>query len=245
MLLRLDDVSKTYGTFCAVNRVSLAVEAGARHAIIGPNGAGKTTLFNLVSGLTPPSAGSISFDGRPLKGMKPHEIVKNGMARSFQKVNIFPSKTVFENVQVALIVREELNYNPWRNPKGLFSDEVAALLGRVRLADESGRRAGELAYGKQKQLELAIALAAAPKMLLLDEPTAGMSIAETKASIALIREIADETGLTLLFTEHDMNVVFEIATSLSVLHLGAIVAQGRPEEVRGNAEVRRIYLGGH
>lgn len=244
-VLTIDAVTRKFGAFKAINGVTLAVDHGARHAIIGPNGAGKTTLFNLISGLLPPTQGRITFDGKPLKGMRPHEIVHRGMARSFQKVNIFPSKTAFENVQVALIVREGLAYNPLRNPGNLFGDIVKELLVRVRLADDAHVRAGELAHGKQKQLELAIALSARPKLLLLDEPTAGMSIAETRSSIQLIREIAIEQGLTLLFTEHDMNVVFEIATALSVLHLGEIIATGAPEEVRANPEVRRIYLGGH
>jgi branched-chain amino acid transport system ATP-binding protein len=242
-ILEIRDATKRFGGFTAINKVNLKVEDCATHAIIGPNGAGKTTLFNLVSGLVTPDEGSVSFRGKRLTRMKPHEIVKVGMARSFQKVNVFPRKTAFENVQVALIAKSNMNYNFFRDATKLFRNEAMELLGLVKLHDDADRRAGELAHGKQKQLELAVALAANPIMLLLDEPTAGMSISETKASINLIREIVAKRGLTLLFTEHDMNVVFEIASTISVLHHGEIIATGLPHEVRDNDEVKRIYLG--
>ncbi|WP_026155476.1 ABC transporter ATP-binding protein [Paracoccus sp. N5] len=241
--LEITGATKKFGGFVAINDVSFAVERGARHAIIGPNGAGKTTLFNLISGLILPTTGSVTLDGKRLSRMKPHEIVRIGMARSFQKVNVFPRKTAFENVQVALIANRNLQFNPFRDAAGLFRDEVMQLLEQVRLGADSGRRAGELAHGKQKQLELAVALAADPRILLLDEPTAGMSIAETLSSISLIRDIVQQRGITLLFTEHDMNVVFEIASTISVLHHGEIIATGLPDEVRANDDVQRIYLG--
>jgi len=241
--LEITGATKKFGGFVAINDVSFAVERGARHAIIGPNGAGKTTLFNLISGLILPTTGSVTLDGKRLSRMKPHEIVRIGMARSFQKVNVFPRKTAFENVQVALIANRNLQFNPFRDAAGLFRDEVMQLLEQVRLGADSGRRAGELAHGKQKQLELAVALAADPRILLLDEPTAGMSIAETLSSISLIRDIVQQRGITLLFTEHDMNVVFEIASTISVLHHGEIISTGLPDEVRANDDVQRIYLG--
>ena len=242
-ILEVINVTKKFGSFTAIKDVTLNVESGSTHAIIGPNGAGKTTLFNLVSGLTPPSSGDVRFRDKKLTRMRPHDIVKIGMARSFQKVNIFPRKTAAENVQVALIANSGLNYNFFRSAKSLFRDETMELLSLVKCADDADRRAGELAHGRQKQLELALALAANPKLLLLDEPTAGMSIAETKASIALIKDIVTQRGLTLLFTEHDMKVVFEIASTISVLHHGEIIASGLPEDVRQNDDVRRIYLG--
>jgi branched-chain amino acid transport system ATP-binding protein len=242
-ILEVTDATKRFGGFTAINKVTLNVEEGATHAIIGPNGAGKTTLFNLVSGLITPNEGEVRFRGKRLSHMQPHEIVKIGMARSFQKVNIFPRKTAFENIQVALIANSGLNYNFFRNASKLFRSEALKLLELVKLGEDADRRAGELAHGKQKQLELAIALAADPKMLLLDEPTAGMSISETKASIRLIKEIVSKRGLTLLFTEHDMNVVFEIASTISVLHHGEIITTGLPSEVRENDDVKRIYLG--
>lgn len=242
-ILEIRGASKRFGGFTAVHRVSLDVEEASTHAVIGPNGSGKTTLFNLVSGLIAPSEGSVVFRGQPLARLKPHEIVKVGMARSFQKVNIFPRKSGLENVQVALIAHAGLHYNCFKDAADVFRGEATALLAQVRLEDDAERRAGELAHGKQKQLELAVALATEPRLLLLDEPTAGMSIAETKASIALIKDIVASRGLTLLFTEHDMKVVFEVATTISVLHHGEIIASGAPAEVRDNAEVQRIYLG--
>ena len=242
-MLKVENATKIFGGFTAVNKVNLTVAEGETHAIIGPNGAGKTTLFNVVSGLITPETGSVTFRGKKLNKMMPHDIVNVGMARSFQRVNIFPRKTVFENVQVALLVHARLHFNPFRQASKLFRDEGMELLALVNLEDEADRRAGDLAYGRQKQLELAIALAANPKLLLLDEPTAGMSISETKASIALINDIVEKRNLTLLFTEHDMNVVFEIADRISVLHHGEIIATGLPDEVRDNQEVKRIYLG--
>ncbi|MBT2793566.1 ABC transporter ATP-binding protein [Paraburkholderia strydomiana] len=242
-ILEIQHATKRFGGFTAIDQVSLAVEAGSTHAIIGPNGAGKTTLFNLVSGLISPDEGSVRFQGIPLAKMKEHEIVQIGMARSFQKVNVFPRSSCAENVQVALIAHTALKYSPFRDASKLFRSEAEALLDLVNLQADADRRAGELAYGKQKQLELAVALAAEPKMLLLDEPTAGMSIAETKSSIKLIKEIVQKKGLTLLFTEHDMEVVFGIATTISMLHHGKIITTGAPDDVRNNEEVKRIYLG--
>jgi branched-chain amino acid transport system ATP-binding protein len=244
-MLEVDKATKRFGGFTAVNNVSLSVAEGAMHAVIGPNGAGKTTLFNIVSGLVVPEAGTVSFRGKKLNRMAPHEIVKVGMARSFQRVNIFPRKSAFENVQVALIANAGLVYNPFRRASVLFREQAVDLLELVQLADDADRRAGELAHGRQKQLELALALAADPKLLLLDEPTAGMSISETKSSMRLINDIIKKRNLTLLFTEHDMDFVFGIASHVSVLHHGEIIVTGSPEEVRRSEEVKRIYLGKH
>jgi branched-chain amino acid transport system ATP-binding protein len=243
MMLEVRNATKVFGGFVAVNDVTLNVEEGETHAIIGPNGAGKTTFFNIVSGLLIPEKGYVKFRGKELTKMLPHQIVKIGMARSFQRVNIFPRKTVFENVQVALLAHAGFHFNPFKQAKGLFRDEAMELLELVHLDEEEHRRASDLAYGRQKQLELAVALAANPKMLLLDEPTAGMSVTETKRSIALIKEVVERRKLTLLFTEHDMNVVFEIADKISVLHYGQIIATDSPESIRENPEVKRIYLG--
>jgi branched-chain amino acid transport system ATP-binding protein len=242
-LLEIKEATKRFGGFTAIHQVNLSVAEGSTHAVIGPNGAGKTTLFNLVSGLIMPDEGSVHFRGRPLARMKAHEIVKIGMARSFQRVNVFPRKSCLENVQVALIANAGLNYHPFRDSSCLFLHEAAELLAMVNLTEDTARRAGELAYGKQKQLELAVALAADPKLLLLDEPTAGMSITETRSSISLIKDIVARKGLTLLFTEHDMEVVFGIASTISVLHHGKIIATGTPDEVRHNEQVKRVYLG--
>jgi len=244
-MLEISNVTKQFGGFVAVNNVSISIAAGATHAVIGPNGAGKTTLFNLASGSITADQGTVTFEGRKIERMAAHDIVKIGMARSFQRVNIFPRQTVFENVQVPLIVGDRAHLNPFRSASRVYQERVMELLEMVALADDAHRRAGELAHGRQKQLELAVALASNPKMLLLDEPTAGMSIAETKMSIRLINDIVRQHKLTLLFTEHDMNVVFDIASAITVLHHGEVIAHGAPHEVRGNEEVRRVYLGKH
>ena len=244
-MLEIRNATKRFGGFVAVNAVNLSIAPGDTHAVIGPNGAGKTTLFNLVSGSVAADEGSVTFLGRKIEKMAPHDIVKIGMARSFQRVNIFPRKSVFENVQVSLIVRAGLQFHPFRRASGLFDEEVMALLELVALADDARRRAGELAHGRQKQLELAMALAGNHKLLLLDEPTAGMSVAETRLSIRLINDIVKKRNLTLLFTEHDMGVVFDIASAITVLHHGEVIAHGAPQDVRNNDEVKRVYLGKH
>ena len=243
MMLQIKDLHKSFGGFVAIRNVHFELEAGVTHAIIGPNGAGKTTFFNLITGHLEPTEGTVAFEGATITGKQPHQIVKLGLARSFQRINIYPRMTVFENVQVALIARDSNHFRLFTLGAGLNRDETSELLDLVGLHDEADGIAGELAYGKQKQLELAIALAANPKLLLLDEPTAGMSPQETVEAIALIKQIIDARGLTLLFTEHDMGVVFDIADSISVLHHGEIIASGEPDQVRNDAEVKRVYLG--
>jgi len=212
--------------------------------VIGPNGAGKTTFFNLISGQLAPTMGEIRFRDTPLAGLAPHAIVKLGIARSFQRVNIFPRLSVFENLQAALIAHHGHAFNLVRRGATLHRAEVEAALGAVGLADDRTKLAGLLAHGKQKQLELALALATDPDLLLLDEPTAGMSPQETTEIIRSIGGLAAERGLTLLFTEHDMDVVFTIADRISVLHHGELITSGPPEEVRADKEVQRVYLGG-
>lgn len=242
-MLEIRGLNMNFGGFQAITDVDFDLQEGARHAIIGPNGAGKTTFFNLITGHLHPTAGTVAYQGRDITGMAPHKIVKLGIARSFQRINIYPRMSVFENVQVALIARENQHLNMFRLAHGMFSQETGELLELVDLDTEAGEVAGELAYGKQKQLELAIALAENPELLLLDEPTAGMSPSETMDSIKLIDQIARARGLTLLFTEHDMSVVFGIADRISVLHHGEIIASGEPEAVRNDPEVRSVYLG--
>lgn len=242
-MLEIRGLFKSFDGFVATRDVDFDLSAGETHAIIGPNGAGKTTFFNLITGHLLPDRGTVAFDGASLVNLKPHAIVKRGIARSFQRINIYPRMSVFENVQVALIARDGKHFNLFQLGAGMNRDETADLLGLVGLQNEAGDIAGELAYGKQKQLELAISLAADPKLLLLDEPTAGMSPQETKESINLIKDIIKARGLTLLFTEHDMGVVFDIADRISVLHLGEMIASGSPDAVRENPDVRRVYLG--
>ena len=242
-MLRVAGLWKSFAGFIATHDVDFELNAGETHAVIGPNGAGKTTFFNLITGHLRPDRGTVTFEGKSLVGQAPEKIVGLGIARSFQRINIYPRLTVFENVQVALIAHEGQHWNLFRAGRALHREETAGLLALVGLEGEAGEIAGELSYGKQKQLELAIALASKPRLLLLDEPTAGMSPQETAEAIALVRDIVKARGLTLLFTEHDMAVVFGIAERISVMHHGEIIATGRPEAVRNDPEVKRVYLG--
>ncbi len=242
-MLDVHDLRKAFDGFQAVAGVSLSVARGRVHAIIGPNGAGKTTLFNLITGHLRPDAGRVVFQGRDITGLPPHEVCRLGMGRSFQRTNIFPRLTVFQNVQAAFISHRGRGLDLWRRVDRLYRDEAEAVLASVGLLDQADEVSAFLSHGNQKQLELAIALASEPELLLLDEPTAGMSAAETRETIALVSRITRERGLTLLFTEHDMAVVFSIAEVITVLHQGRVIAEGAPGEVRADPEVRRVYLG--
>ena len=228
-ILETHELMKDFGGFIATNHVSFSLEEGERHAIIGPNGAGKTTFFNLITGHLKPSSGKVMFEGRDITGMPPHKVVRLGLARSFQRINIYPRMTVFENVQVALIARDHKHFKLFTLGESQNRGETADLLDLVGLDTEAMEIAGELSYGK--------------RVLLLDEPTAGMSPQETTEAIGLVDRITKERGLTLLFTEHDMGVVFGISDRISVLHHGEIIASGLPDDVRNDPEVRRVYLG--
>jgi branched-chain amino acid transport system ATP-binding protein len=244
-VLEVKDVRKAFDGFQAVGGVSLALERRQIAAIIGPNGAGKTTFFNLITGHLKPDAGRVVLNGRDITGLAPHDICRLGMGRSFQRTNIFPRLTVFENVQAAYISHRGRGFDLFARVDRLYRDETEALLASIGLADKAGEVSGFLSHGNQKQLELGIALASEPELLLLDEPTAGMSAAETRETIRLVARIAAERGLTLLFTEHDMEVVFAIAQTITVLHQGRVIAEGPPETVRNDPDVRRVYLGEH
>jgi branched-chain amino acid transport system ATP-binding protein len=243
LMLEVRALSKSFGGFRAVTEVNFAVPEGQIAAVIGPNGAGKSTLFNLITGHLQPTAGQVLLAGRDISGVPPHRICSMGVGRSFQRTNIFPKLTVFENVQAALLAHKGQGRNFWSRAAVMCRDESERLLDSIGLSGQARAIAGTLAYGNQKQLELGIALASEPKILLLDEPTAGMSAGETHETIALIARIARERGLTLLFTEHDMAVVFSIAQQIAVMHQGRIIADGPPAAVRADAEVRRVYLG--
>ncbi len=243
MLLRVEKVTKAFDGFVAVQDVDLSVTQGQMACIIGPNGAGKSTIFNLITGHLQPTRGKIFFHDRDITGLPPYTICQLGMGRSFQRTNIFPRLSVFDNVQVAVLAHRKKTLNFFTPSKKLVQDETYALLAQVGLADEAQSISGMLSYGFQKQLELGIALASEPALLLLDEPTAGMSPQETANAIAFIAKIVRERGLTLLFTEHDMDVVFSIAEKITVLHQGQVLAEGTPAEVRNNPEVQRVYLG--
>ncbi len=242
-MLEVRDIRKAFDGFQAVAGASLQVARGEIAAIIGPNGAGKTTFFNLLTGHLRPDAGAVLLKGREITGLPPHEICRLGIGRSFQRTNIFPRLTVFQNVQAAFISHRGRGRDLWTPVEGLYRSETEAVLASLRLLDRAGEISGVLSHGNQKQLELAIALASEPELLLLDEPTAGMSATETRQTIDLIDRITRERGLTLLFTEHDMAVVFSIAQRITVLHQGRVIAAGAPDAVRNDPDVRRVYLG--
>jgi branched-chain amino acid transport system ATP-binding protein len=242
-MLEVRDLRRSFGGVTAIDGVSLAVERREIVAIIGPNGAGKSTLFNLITGHLRADSGSVRLGGRDVTGMAPYRLCALGVARSFQRTNIFPRLSVFANVQAALIAHRRRGRDAWSRADGLFRTEAEALLRDVNLLGQADMAGGALSHGNQKQLELGLALAGNPEILLLDEPTAGMSAAETRDSMELLRRIAAERGLTLLFTEHDMNVVFSTAQRIAVLHQGRVIAEGAPAAIRGDAEVRRVYLG--
>jgi branched-chain amino acid transport system ATP-binding protein len=227
----------------AIDNISLSVKKGEICSIIGPNGAGKTTLFNLITGHLPVDEGKLIFKGLDITRMPSYRICRLGMGRSFQRTNIFPRLTVFQNIQAAVLVHRGESFNFFKPVESFFREETQTILERVGLKDYGETVSGSLSYGYQKQLELGIALASEPELLLLDEPTAGMSAQETHQTIELIGRITREKGLTLLFTEHDMEVVFSISERIMVLHQGRLIAEGSPEEVRNDPDVQKVYLG--
>jgi branched-chain amino acid transport system ATP-binding protein len=259
-MLQVEAVHKSFGDFTAVYGANLTVDKGELVAVIGPNGAGKTTLFNLISGQLKADKGRIVFKGEEINGLPPYEICKRGIGRSFQIVNIFHRLTVFENVQVAVLSQQRRSSNLFSPAQNLAVEETNRLLERVGLSHKAGNIAGSLSHGDQKILEIAIALGNEPELLILDEPTAGMSPEETAATMELVKQLASPStslpsttlgtgrkgaqGLTILFCEHDMEVVFDIAQSIMVMHHGQTLIQGKPEEVRRNREVQEAYLGG-
>jgi branched-chain amino acid transport system ATP-binding protein len=242
-MLDVRDVYKAFDGFQAIAGISLTVAQEEIAAIIGPNGAGKTTFFNLITGHLRVDAGQVLLRGRDITGLPPHDICRLGIGRSFQRTNIFPRLTVFDNVQAAFISHRGRGFDLFGRVERLYRDDTEALLEAVGLLDKAHEVSGFLSHGNQKQLELAIALACEPDLLLLDEPTAGMSASETHETIRLIERLARQRRLTLLFTEHDMEVVFSLAERVTVLHQGRVIAAGTPAEVRRDPEVRRVYLG--
>ena len=242
-LLEVRHLAKSFGGVAAVRDVSFSLAAGEILALIGPNGAGKTTCFNMVNGQLLPDAGSVRILGRETVGLEPRHIWRLGVGRTFQITATFPSMTVRENVQVALLSHRGQLWNIGRFAGRWYRDEAERLLALVGMQAEAERASGELAYGDLKRLELAVALANEPKLLLMDEPTAGMAPKERIALMRLAARIARERAIGILFTEHDMDVVFEHADRIMVLNRGALIAQGSPEEVRRDAKVRAVYLG--
>ena len=243
-MLQVEAVDKSFGDFMAVCQANLSVGKGELVAVIGPNGAGKTTLFNLITGQLWPDRGRIVFRGEEITGLPAYQICKRGIARSFQIVNIFPRLSVFGNVQVAVLSQQRRSNNIFSPAGNLATEETRSILESVGLSDKATNIAGSLSHGDQKILEIAIALGNEPELLILDEPTAGMSPEETGATLEFIKNLASSRGLTILFCEHDMDVVFSIAQSIMVMHQGQTLIQGKPEEVRENREVQEAYLGG-
>jgi len=243
MALAVSHLSKAYGGIEAVRDVSFGVAAGEMVALIGPNGAGKTTCFNILNGQLAPDAGEVRLDGTSLLGLPPHRIWRLGVGRTFQVTATFASMSVRENVQAALLSHHRRNYSMWARAAGFRVEEADALLERVGMREQAARPCAELAYGDLKRVELAVALANRPRLLLMDEPTAGMAPEERGALMQLAAGLARDDRLAVLFTEHDMGMVFGFATRVIVLHLGEVIAAGAPEEVRADARVREVYLG--
>ncbi len=243
MVLSVRDLRKAFGGVRAVDGVSVELARGEMRALIGPNGAGKTTLFNMLTGQLAADAGEVWLGDVRLSGLPPHLIWRRGVSRTFQITATFATLSVLENVQVPLLSSAGRSLTLFTPATRLEVDRARALLDLVGLADQAARPAGVLAYGDLKKLELAIALANEPAVLLLDEPTAGMAPAERGDLMRLIVSISRERGLTVLFTEHDMDVVWSVAERVLVLHQGRVIAEGTPAEVRGNARVRQVYLG--
>ena len=242
-LLSARGLTRRFGAFTAVDDVDLAVAEGSVHAIIGPNGAGKTTLFRLLTGILRPSSGNLQFDGEDVAGKSVHAIARRGLAQSFQRTTIFPRLTARESVQAAIVARERRAYDVF----GLFhrrcAPEADDLLARVGLEGLGDHRAQDLSHGDQRALDVALALAVKPKLLLLDEPTAGMSGTETHKVTSLITTLARDDGLTVLFSEHDMDMVFGMAETTTVLHQGRVIADGPATDVRADQGVMSVYLG--
>jgi branched-chain amino acid transport system ATP-binding protein len=242
-LLSVEDLSKSYGGVHAVRNVSFALKAGEILALIGPNGAGKSTCFDMLNGQNIPDSGRISLLGQDTTGKKPRAIWRLGVGRTFQITATFPTMTVRENVQVALVSYRRQLFNLRASTPKFAKPEAGRLLELVGMGGYAERPCGELAYGDLKRLELAIALANEPKLLLMDEPTAGMAPRERIELMRLTAQIARQQSIGVLFTEHDMDVVFEHADRILVLNRGTLIAEGAPEEVRRNPQVRAIYLG--
>jgi len=242
-VLEVAHLAKSFGGVHAVQDVSFGLAAGELLAMIGPNGAGKTTCFNMLNGQLAPDAGSVELEGREIVGRKPREIWRMGVGRTFQITATFASMTVRENVQMALLSHHRRLAGWWVRAAALYRQDADRLLARVGMLEQAERACSVLAYGDLKRVELATALANEPQLLLMDEPTAGMAPSERIALMALVVEIVRERKIAVLFTEHDMDVVFAHADRIIVLNRGRSIATGTPAEVRANPEVRQVYLG--
>ncbi|MDX2156851.1 MAG: ABC transporter ATP-binding protein [Hyphomicrobiaceae bacterium] len=242
-VLELRGLRKSFGETQIIRGVDLIVRRGERHALIGPNGAGKSTLFNLISGHYVPTSGDILLNGQPIGGMAPHLINRRGLSRSFQITNVFPRLSVAENLRISIMGKRGHRFTVFRAVSGLkdVNDEVDAYIEKLRLQKRRNDMAGDLAYSEQRILEMGMSLATDPTVLILDEPTAGMSREETTYIVDVIRQVTE--GRTLLVVEHDMSVVFTLCDRVSVLVYGEVIATGDPASVRANKKVQEAYLG--
>jgi branched-chain amino acid transport system ATP-binding protein len=243
VILNVEGLSKAFGGLQANYDISYQMRMRELSAIVGPNGAGKSTFFNLLTGFHTVDAGKIYFKGRDITNWHPDRISRLGIARAFQVSNIYPRLTAYENVRQAILAQQKKTLNLFTPARRLARRETSELLEIMGLSQYRDTTVGKLSQGDKKRLELAIALGSKPELLFLDEPTAGMSSEETYETMDLVRRLNQEMGLTILFTEHDMSVVFGYARRLTVLHQGTIIAEGTPEEVRANEEAQRVYLG--
>jgi len=243
MFFAIKDLRKWFGGVKAVNGITLSVNKGEICSVIGPNGAGKTTLFNLITGFIKPDSGEVTFLDEKITGKHPKIITERGIARSFQIVNIFPRLSVYENVMVAILAQRGKSWNLLSRARIYAREECLQLLESIGLSEQSQMVAGQLSHGNQKRLEVGLALAMKPKLLLLDEPTAGMAVEEKAGVLATVRQMTQEQGCTIFLCEHDMRVIFEVSDTVWVVHNGQVVTHGTVAEIRGNEMVRKIYLG--
>jgi branched-chain amino acid transport system ATP-binding protein len=243
-ILQTTSLTKKFGALAAVLDVNFSIEEGTIHSIVGPNGAGKTTFFNLLTGLLKPTSGSILFRGLEVTGLPVHQISRLGLSRSFQITNVMRNITVFENIRLAAQSRGGKNFHFFTSPEKLtdVNRKTFEMLEKVRLIDVQNEPADNLSHGELRQLEIGMALATDPSLMLLDEPTAGMAMDETQNTVKLIKEIAE--NVTILLIEHDMDMVFTISDKISVFHYGKLLITDTPEKVSANEEVQNAYLGG-
>lgn len=243
MILEVKNLKKFFGGISAVHNVTFKLEAREISSIIGPNGAGKTTLFNLITGKLSPDEGEVYFNGENISRLRPFQICHKKLGRSFQITNIFPKLSVFENIQVAILSSRGINKNFFNRADRMVIKETMDVLKNLGLAEKRDVLGGLLAHGDQKLLDIGISLASNPGLILLDEPTAGMSPRETVKTTELVKKLAKERGMTVLLIEHDMNVVFSISEIIRVMHQGKLIAEGKPDEIKSNHRVQQIYLG--
>ncbi len=242
-MLRTEKLTRDFGSLRAVNNVDFSVEKGEIRSVIGPNGAGKSTFLDLIINRTRPTSGKVYFNGEDITGMAPHLIVRKGLARCFQINKLFPELTVFENVQIPCIQADGKTYDMKTFGKGVFRDKVEEILEKVGIQDCANEQAGVISYGDQRRLEIAIALATNPICLMLDEPTSGVARKEGYGLMDLSVKLCKEQGVTVIFIEHDMDIIFKYSEHISVLDHGTLIATGTPEEIRQSETVQRSYLG--